>query len=79
MSLPTQPATTILSQSSPVQKAWKDLETLGYDVPAFRRMNMSEDQVIELRDKAFRYWRMMIPEVETTAISENEKRKNLNN
>jgi hypothetical protein len=41
--------------SNMAQRAWKDLENLGYDISALMRMNMNDGQVIALRDKAFRY------------------------
>jgi hypothetical protein len=37
------------------QKALKDLEGLGYDVEALMRMNMSEQRIVDLRNKAFQY------------------------
>lgn len=44
-----------LSSSLAARQAWKDLEGLGYDIKALSRRNMSDEQVVELRDKAFRY------------------------
>jgi hypothetical protein len=44
-----------LSSSLAARQAWKDLEGLGYDIKALSRRNMSDDQIVELRDKAFRY------------------------
>jgi hypothetical protein len=46
------------------QRAWKDLENLGYDINALMRRNMNDSQVVELRDKAFRYRGIQVPENE---------------
>ncbi|MFY3740861.1 MAG: hypothetical protein HMLIMOIP_001306 [Candidatus Nitrosomirales archaeon] len=52
-----------LSSSSMSQKAWRDLESLGYDINALMQMNMNEQQVVELRNKAFRYRGLTIPDL----------------
>jgi hypothetical protein len=41
--------------SDMAKSAFADLRRLGYDVDALGRRNMNEKQVVELRDKAFRY------------------------
>ncbi len=47
--------------SEMARNAFQDLRTLGYDIDALARRNMNEDQVLELRDKAFRYRGIEIP------------------
>lgn len=47
--------------SEPARDAFEHLKSLGYDVDALVRMGMSEQQVLDLRDKAFRYRGMQIP------------------
>ena len=40
--------------SDSARNAFQDLEALGYDIDALGRRNMSDREVLELRDKAFR-------------------------
>jgi hypothetical protein len=47
--------------SDSARNAFQDLETLGYDVDALGRRNMSDQEVVDLRDKAFRYRGIEIP------------------
>jgi hypothetical protein len=47
--------------SEVAQSAFLDLKSLGYDVEALRRRNMNDEQVLELRDKAFRFRGMDVP------------------
>lgn len=47
--------------SENARNAFQDLEALGYDVAALGRRNMSDQEVLELRDKAFRYRGIEIP------------------
>jgi hypothetical protein len=55
-------ARSSLSSSQVSQKAWSDLEGLGYDIGALKRMNMNDNQVVQLRDKAFRYRGIQVQE-----------------
>lgn len=41
--------------SEAARNAFDDLRSLGYDVDALGRRNMNEDQIMELRDKAFKF------------------------
>lgn len=41
--------------------ALADLESLGYDVQALIRRNMEDDQIVELREKAYRFRGIAIP------------------
>ena len=41
--------------SEPARHAFQDLKALGYDVEALGRRNMNDDQILELRDKAFKF------------------------
>ena len=41
--------------SENARSAFQDLKALGYDVDALGRRNMNDEEVLELRDKAFRY------------------------
>jgi hypothetical protein len=43
------------------KNAFQDLKSLGYDIDALGRRNMKDEQVLELRDKAFKYRGMEIP------------------
>lgn len=47
--------------SEMARSAFQDLRSLGYDVEALERRNMNDDEVLELRDKAFRFRGMDIP------------------
>ncbi|HJS82633.1 MAG TPA: hypothetical protein VJ742_07325 [Nitrososphaera sp.] len=47
--------------SENAKNAFHDLKALGYDVDALGRRNMNDEEVLELRDKAFRYRGMEIP------------------
>ena len=47
--------------SDVAKSAFQDLESLGYDVEALGRRNMNDEQVLELRDKAFKFRGMDIP------------------
>ncbi|MGH9991483.1 MAG: hypothetical protein ACREAZ_02420 [Nitrososphaera sp.] len=51
-------------QSIEAHNAFKDLETLGYDVDALMRRNMNDSQIVELRDKAFHYRGMEMPKMD---------------
>lgn len=62
--MPNTPEPTLGSSWSMSKKAWMDLESLGYDINALKRMNMNDNQVVELRDKAFRYRGLKVPERE---------------
>ena len=42
-------------------RALADLESLGYDVQALIRRNMADDQIVELREKAYRFRGIAIP------------------
>ncbi len=53
-----------IPQSSEAQSAFRDLETLGYDVDALMRRDMNDSQIVELRDKAFHYRGMEIPKMD---------------
>jgi hypothetical protein len=44
-----------LALSELAKDAFGDLESLGYDVAALMRMNMNDDRIVELRDRAYRY------------------------
>ncbi len=57
------------------QKALKDLEDLGYDVPALKRRNMNDQQIVELRDKAYRYRGIQLQ----TPVVENGTKNNKTN
>jgi hypothetical protein len=48
-------------QSEVAKNAFQDLKSLGYDIEALERRNMNDEQVLELRDKAFRYRGIEIP------------------
>lgn len=50
------------SSSFESQKALKDLEALGYDVTALMRMNMNDQRIVDLRDKAFRFRGIQVQE-----------------
>lgn len=41
--------------SEVAKNAFQDLKSLGYDIEALGRRNMNDAQVLELRDKAFRF------------------------
>lgn len=47
--------------SNVAKNAFQDLKSLGYDIDALERRNMNDAQVLELRDKAFRYRGIEIP------------------
>ena len=47
--------------SENARSAFQDLKALGYDVDALGRRNMNDEEVLELRDKAFRYRGIEIP------------------
>jgi hypothetical protein len=47
--------------SEVAKTAFQDLKLLGYDVEALGRRNMNDAQVLELRDKAFKYRGIEIP------------------
>ena len=48
-----------LSESA--MSAFQDLKSLGYDIEALGRRNMNDEQVLELRDKAFKFRGMEVP------------------
>jgi hypothetical protein len=37
------------------QRALQDLDALGYDIPALLRMDLNDERIVDLRDKAFQY------------------------
>ena len=41
--------------SDTARTAFQDLKGLGYDIEALGRRNMDDYQILELRDKAFRF------------------------
>ncbi|MGI0036818.1 MAG: hypothetical protein ACRD99_00485 [Nitrososphaera sp.] len=43
------------------KSAFQDLKSLGYDIDALGHRNMNDEQVLELRDKAFRYRGIEVP------------------
>jgi hypothetical protein len=47
--------------SDVAKSAFQDLKSLGYDVEALGRRNMNDEQVLELRDKAFKFRGMEMP------------------
>lgn len=47
--------------SDVAKHAFQDLKSLGYDTDALGRRNMNDEQVLELRDKAFRYRGIEVP------------------
>lgn len=55
--------------SDTARNAFQDLMSLGYDIEALERRNMNDDEVIELRDKAFRFRGMDVP-LEAKGVAE---------
>lgn len=47
-----------------------DLESLGYDVQALVRRNMDDNQIVELREKAYRYRGVAIPNSPSKRIND---------
>jgi hypothetical protein len=50
--------------------ALADLESLGYDVQALIRRNMEDDQIVELREKAYRFRGIAIPGTSSKAADD---------
>jgi hypothetical protein len=47
--------------SETAKTAFQDLKALGYDIEALGRRRMKEEQIVALRDKAFKFRGMQIP------------------
>ena len=47
--------------SDAAKNAYQDLKSLGYDIDALGRRNMNDEQVLELREKAFKFRGIEVP------------------